>query len=161
MSWGDFARTDYAANKALRTGRGAYLVERDTLIATRPLTIQQYGATSHTAATWSPVADFTIRTPDFAVAGWFLHAHLEVKVDAGTGGMIRLVNVTDSNNGTAQTGISNTDYALSDDLSVQVDVGEHADVNITVEIQGDGANAMWSRNWQTGYYYATAWWASS
>ncbi len=157
--WTDFARTDFAANKAGRTGRLTYLVERDVHLASRPFAFEQFAETSQTAASWADAADFTLRTPDYAVIGWFVHVHLEVKVAAGSGGMIRLQNVTDSNDGTAQTGVSDASYVLSDDLSVQVDVGEHAALNIKVQIWGDGANAMFVRNTQTGYYYATAWWA--
>ena len=161
MAWTDFARTDFAADDPGRTARGDYLRERDTLLGARPFALSQFTEQTQSAASWADAADFTIRTADYAVAGWFLHAYLEIKVAAGTGGMIRLVNVTDGNNGTAQTGVSNTTYALSDDLSVQVDAGEHQDVNIKVQIQGDGTNNMFARNVQGGYYYAMAWWAPS
>jgi len=146
MSWTDFVRTDFAADKAGRTGRFDYLVERDTLIAQRPFAIDNYTEASQTTAAWADAADFQIMVPDFAVAGWFLHGFVQVKVAAGTGGMIRLVNVTDSNNGTAQTGIANTVYAFSADLSVQVDAGPHTDLNVKVQIQGDGTNAMLTVN---------------
>lgn len=146
MSWTDFARTDFAANKAGRTGRFDYLVERDVLIAQIPFAIDNYTEATQTAASWADAADFEIMVPDFAVAGWFLHGFVQVKVAAGTGGMIRLVNVTDSNDGTAQTGIDNTTYAFSDDLSVQVDGLPHNVVNIKVQIQGDGTNAMLTVN---------------
>ncbi len=158
MSWTSFARTDFAANDAGRTARGDYLVERDTLVAGRPFAAKQFAEISRSTASFGDAVDFTMRTPDFAIAGWFLHAQFEIKVAAGSGGQIRLQNVTDSNDGTAQTGISNTSYALSDDLSVQVDAGEHQDVNIKVQIQGDGSNNMTVRNSQAGYYYATMWW---
>ncbi len=157
MSWTSFARTDFAANDAGRTARGDYLVERDTLVAGRPFAAEQFAEFS--SITLADAADFTIRTPDFAIAGWFLHAVFEVKVAAGTAGQIRLRNVTDSNNGAFDTGISNTSYALSGDMSVQVDAGEHTDVNIKVQVQNaDATNLLFVRNTQTGYYYATMWW---
>ena len=159
MSWADFAATDYAANDAMRTGRGDYLRERDVLIAARPFALYNFAEASTSVAAWADAGDFQIRTPDYAIAGWFLHAYIEIKVAAGTGGQVRLTNVTDSNDGTAQTGVSNTTYAWSDDLSVQVDAGEHQDVNFKVQIWGDGANLMYARNLQSLYYYATAWWA--
>ena len=161
MAWTDFARTDFAADDPGRTGRGDYLVERDTLAAGRPFGAEQFAEFSTTTASFQDAASFTVRTPDFAVAGWFLHAQFEVKVAAGSGGQIRLQNVTDSNDGTAQTGISDASYVMSDDISVQVDAAEHADVAIKVQVQGDGANLMFVRNTQTAYYYATLWWEPS
>ncbi len=155
--WTDFARTVYLASRAGRTGRGDYLVARDILAAQRPFAAEQFAEFS--TVTLGNAADFTIRTPDCVVPGWFLHAIFEVKVATGTGGDIRLVNVTDSNNGAFQTGISNTSYALSDDISVQVDAGEHADVNFQVQIQNsDATNLMFVRNTQAAYYYAMMWW---
>ena len=161
MSWGDFAAADYAADTPGRQERGDYLVERDILTAGRPFALAQFVEFSTITASWQTAADFTIRTPDYAVVGWFLHAHLFVKVAAGTGGQVRLTNVTDSNDGTAQTGISNTSYAWSNDLSVQVDAGEHADVNIVIEVQGDGAELMYVDGGLgvSITYFATAWWA--
>ncbi len=158
MAWTTFARTDFDANDAGRTGRGDYLVERDTLAAGRPFAAEQFAEFSTTNASYQDAATFTIRTPDFAITGWYLHAHFEVKVAAGSGGAIRLQNVTDSQDGTAQTGISGTSYALSSDLSVIVNAGEHADVNIKVQVLGDAVNLMFVRNFQTDYYYATLWW---
>jgi len=163
VAWTDFARTDYAANQGGRTARGDYLVERDILAVGRPFPLAQFVEFSTATASWQDAADFTIRTPDMAVAGWFLHAHLFVKVAAGTGGQVRLTNVTDSNDGTAQTGISSASYIWSDDLSVQVDAGEHADVNIKVQVQGDGANLMYVDGGLgvSITYFATAWWEST
>ncbi len=157
MSWTDFARTNFAANKGMRTGRFDYLVERDVLIAQRPFAIDNYAEASQTAASWADAADFQITVADYAVAGWFLHGFVQVKVAAGSGGMIRLVNVTDSNDGTAQTGISNTTYAFSSDLSVQVDAGAHTDLNVKVQIQGDGSNAMLTINNVGGYQGLFRW----
>ena len=162
MAWTDFARTDFAANDAGRTGRGDYLRERDTLVAERPFLLENFIEFSTTTAAWVDARDFNIRTPDYAIAGWFLHAHLEVHVAAGSGGQIRLTNVTDSNDGTAQTGISDASYVLSSDLSVQVDAGEHTAVNIKVQIQADGTNLMFVQNGLgTSTHYCLAWWSPS
>lgn len=161
MSWGDAARTDYAANDAGRTGRGDYLVEQDTIVAQRPFAIASFTEASTSTAAWADAGDVNLRTPDFAVAGWFLHGHVYVKVAAGSGGQVRLTNVTDSNDGTAQTGISNTAYAFSDDLSVQVDAGPHTAVNIKVQIWGDGTNLMYAKNSDLTVLYALFWWAPS
>lgn len=158
MAWTTFARTDFAANDAGRTARGDYLVERDTLAAGRPFGAEQFAEGSTTNSSFQTAATFNIRTPDFAIIGWYLHGQFEVKVAAGTGGSIRLVNVTNSQNGTAQTGISNTSYAMSSDLSVIVNTGEHVDVSIRVQISGDSSNLMFVRNTQADYYYATMWW---
>jgi len=161
MAWGAFARTDYAANDGGRTARGDYLVEQDTIVAQRPFAVLQFAEVSQTAAAWADAGDFQVRVPDFALAGWFLHGHVYIKVAAGTGGQVRLTNVTDANDGTAQTGVSNTTYAASSDLSVQVDAGPHADVNIKVQIQGDAVNAMFAKNKDTDTLYAMFRWAST
>ena len=158
MAWTTFARTDFAANDAGRTARGDYLVERDTLAAGRPFASDQFAEFSTTSSSFQDAATFTIRTPDFAVTGWYLHASLEVKVGSGSNGGIRLANVTDSQNGTALTGLSNTSYEMSADLSVIVNAGEHSDVSIKVQIFSDTTNLMFVRGTQSSYYYATFWW---
>ena len=79
-------------------------------------------------------------------------------VAAGSAGIIRLYNLTDGNASTAQGSISSVPYILSDDLSVVVDAGENQDVNILVQIQGDGTNLMFVRNFKSNFYYAMAWW---
>jgi len=159
MAWADQALTDYAADKAGRTGRGDYLTEQDQIIAKRPFALEQFAQFSTITASWQDAADLQVRVPDFGVAGWFLHGYVRVKVAAGSGGQIRLQNVTDSNDGTAQTGISGTSYAFSNDLSVQVDAGPHADVNIKVQVQGDGVNLMYVDNSDSNIYYCLFWWA--
>ena len=162
MAWGDFASADYAADTPGRQERGDYLSERDRILAGRPFTIENFAEASTTAADWTTdAADFYVRTPDYAVPGWFLHGRVYIKVAAGTGGMIRLSNTTDSNDGTAQTGISSAVWIWSDDLSVQVDAGPHTDINVKVQIQGDGANLMYTHLFSATYNYGSFWWEPS
>lgn len=158
MAWGDQAIGNYAADKAGRTSRGAYLIEQQQIIMTRPFGVEQFAEASHSGASWSQAASFSVLTPDFLLSGGTIHAQLMVKVAAGSGGQIRLVNQTDSNNGTAATGISSGSYTFSDEISVQVDSVPHTVVTIDVEIQGDGTNLMYVKNTDTDYYYATFWW---
>jgi len=159
--WSDFARTDFAANDAMRTGRGDHLVERDELIKSRPFNLGAFAEASTAASAWSAAADLYVRVPEYAIAGWFLHGRVWVKVAAGSDGRIRLQNVTDANDGTAQTGISGTSYAWSDDLSVQVDAGEHSLVNVKVQIWGDGANLMYAHNILTDGFYGNFYWSAT
>ncbi len=161
MAWTTFARTDFAADDALRTGRGDYIVAKDVLLARRPFAVGHFVEFSTTNAAFQDAASFGILIPDYAISGWFIHCKLQIKVAAGSGGEIRLVNVTDSNDGTAQTGISNTTYAPSDDISVQVDAGEHSALSMKVQVKGDGANLMFVKNPISEGYNGTFWWAAT
>ena len=156
MAYGDFARTDYD-EKCYSEERVQHLEERDRILGARPFAAH-FLEQSRSAASWASVHTFDTIVPDYA-AGWYLHAQLQIKVAAGTGGQIRLRDNTAGLDGTAQTGVANTSYDWSDDLSVLVASVAHTEISVSVQLQGDGTNNMFVQGGTATHEFLTWRWS--
>ncbi len=144
MAWDDHARTDLAADKALRTGRAEWLADRNRMLGEKPL--QHYNAdTTTNSVTGVTLFTFDHWVPDYA-DGWYLHAIFEAYITPAGAGNIR-VNAT--NTGALSTNITNgSPHADAPEISVLIDSGEiNSLVTFTVVGKvGNGANTLHVRN---------------
>lgn len=161
MPWDDSTRASYAADQSVPKTNLDQLLERDELLGAVPFQVA-FGEQTESSSSYITQVTFNVRVPDFVIAGWFLYAKIFRKVDAGSGGAVRLRNNTDGINGvTEETGISDTTYAFGTEVKVQIDAGPHVIVDIAVQSLNSDANNTLVRNGETGIDHLNFWWGES
>lgn len=99
-SWPNtYARSDYAADKAGKTSKFAQLVQRDFVLARRPLQVS-FAEASTTSTSYVTLASFELFVPDYAV-GKSLALYIEGRQPtSGTDGAWRLQDNASATDGT-------------------------------------------------------------
>lgn len=138
MAWGDHARTDYAADKAVRTGRVSYLVERDRRLYGRPIFVSASGSTS--SASYADLATLTDVPLPVYVANTVDTVKLKLRVQgriaAGTGNL--RVNVG-ADTGTDSTNITSASYV---DVDIECTVSNQTPGDVDIVFQGKSTSGL-------------------
>jgi len=124
-------RTEFAADSALRTGRGGELVGQDIAHIDVPFQIYMAEVGNNDLDPGVVYGSFDIPIPDYVgVNEYYVNLKLEVKVTANNGDW-RLRNITDSLNGTWQ----NTVSAAYEESTDKVQLGTAADTDRLTQIE--------------------------